>query len=104
MTQYISLAFAMSIIVSSVAHAQPAADQVTINVRYDDLDLSKSAGVAALQQRIHVAARSICGDAPSVPDLAQLSLYRKCISTTELSAAGQMARVTTAAHTMVASR
>jgi UrcA family protein len=104
MTKYISLAFAISMLVSPVVHAQPAADQVTINVRYDDLDLSKSAGVAALQRRIHVAARSICGDAPSVPDLAQLSLYRKCISTTELSAAGQMARVTTGAHTMVASR
>ena len=104
MTKYISLAFAISMLVSPVVHAQPAADQVTINVRYDDLDLSKSAGVAALQKRIHVAARSICGDEPSVPDLAQLSLYRKCISNTELSAAGQMERAVAGVHTMVASR
>ena len=69
MTKYIFFAFAVSMLVSSVAHAQPATDQVTINVRYDDLDLSKSAGVAALHQRIHAAARNICGDRPSIPSI-----------------------------------
>jgi UrcA family protein len=104
MTKYMSLAFAVSMLVSSVAHAQPATDQVTINVRYDDLDLSKSAGVAALHQRIHAAARNICGDRPSIPDLAWLSLYRECVSNIELSAAGQMERVVARVHTMVAER
>jgi UrcA family protein len=48
---------------STPIHAAPADEQV--NVRIGDLDLSSAAGAAALDRRVRVAARQICGWVPA---------------------------------------
>ena len=58
--------FALAIVgvVASVASfaATPAVDAPSVSVRYDDLNLSTTAGVDALYRRISAAARDVCPD------------------------------------------
>lgn len=104
MTKYISLALALSVLAASNAHSQPVTDQISVRVKYDDLNLDGPAGVAALRQRVLTAARSICGDKPSVSDLSRSTLYRTCVVNAQRSAAGQLEAAVTQAHTQLAGR
>jgi len=58
--------FALAIVgvVASVASfaAAPGVDAPSVSVRYDDLNLSTTAGVDALYRRISAAARDVCPD------------------------------------------
>jgi UrcA family protein len=104
MSKYISLAIIVSALLSSAAHSETATDQVTVSVRYDDLDISRPAGVQALRQRIHAAARSVCGVEPSASDLSRAFLYHRCVTQAEQSAADKLARAVSDAHTTLARR
>jgi UrcA family protein len=98
------LAMAVSALGSAVAHAAPPTEQVTVRVRYDDLDLSRAAGAVTLRQRIHAAASDICGAEPSISDLGRQSLYRECMAQAEASADIQTAQAMAAAHRELARR
>jgi UrcA family protein len=104
MTKYISLALALSVLGASNTHSQPATDQVSIRVKYADLNLSGPAGIEALHQRVRAAARSVCGDEPSASDLSRYTLYRKCVVKAQGSAAGQLESAVTQAQTRLAGR
>lgn len=65
MTTVVSkLTLAVVGVMASVAAfaAAPAADSPSVSVRYDDLNLSTTAGVDALYRRISFAARQVCPD------------------------------------------
>jgi UrcA family protein len=58
------LVFAVAGVVAAVASfaATPAADGLSVSVRYDDLNLSTTKGVNTLYRRISAAAREVCPD------------------------------------------
>jgi UrcA family protein len=62
---------------ASPAAAQPASADRTIVVRTADLDLATPAGVAALDTRIRVAVRTVCGTASDV-DLHGRNVVLQC--------------------------
>jgi UrcA family protein len=53
-------AFAALTVATNSFAAAPSVDVRTVSVRYDDLNLSSSAGVDALYRRISSAARQVC--------------------------------------------
>jgi len=66
-----------------VSHAAPArtADEASVVVTYDDLDLSKPTQAALLYARLRHAARTVCPPAPGL-DLGRIQLARDCYATT----------------------
>jgi UrcA family protein len=66
----------------TTAHAAPRADEVSVNVRVDDLRLDTQAGATAALQRIEGAAREICGGENDARDLGRWQLQRACITST----------------------
>lgn len=63
-----------------MVQASPALAQAdTRAVSYADLDLSQSAGQAALESRLRSAVRQVCGD-PGVRDLKEMYAQRACRS------------------------
>lgn len=79
-----SLAAVVSFSCFSAAAAQTAwtaADGIRqTSVRYDDLDLSSPAGVAALKVRVDRAARTVCGPEPGIRELRWSGEFRDCVS------------------------
>jgi UrcA family protein len=63
---------------TSISFAAPLSDDApSVTVRYDDLNLSTSAGVDALYRRISNAARQVCPDARS-RDLSVVVASERC--------------------------
>jgi UrcA family protein len=73
---------------AATTHAAPAADwssdsdAVSVNVSVASLDLSRPADAKVVLQRIHSAARTICGDEPDIRFTERFSLYQSCLKTT----------------------
>ena len=66
---------------AQLAHADTAIDAAPqAKVRFADLDLDRVEGAAALYDRLHAAAQSVCG--PLANDLANLPRYKACITET----------------------
>jgi len=63
-----------------VAMAAPngAAQPLTATVNFEDLDISKESGAAALYQRLRTAARQVCAPLESNGDLAMKAKFRSC--------------------------
>ena len=59
--------------------ALPRYDVATRTVKFGDLDLTRSAGVAALYSRIQNAARAVCEPAVSLGARNSLLLARRCM-------------------------
>ena len=51
----------------------------TKTVSYADLDLSKSAGLGTLLDRIHSAANDVCSPAPSGPNARESAEFKGCV-------------------------
>ncbi len=66
-----------------------AAQPVSVDVRYRDLDLVAAAGRATLDRRLSQAVRTICGR-PSA-DLAEMQMRRACVAEARASASSQKA-------------
>ena len=56
----------------------PAPDEPGVNVRFADLDLSKSADAAILYQRIQRAARLVCNSSAAPWDGRATSNWQRC--------------------------
>jgi UrcA family protein len=67
---------ALTVATTSFAGA-PSADSLTVAVRYDDLNLSTSAGANALYHRISVAAREVCPEVVS-RDMRVAAASKRC--------------------------
>jgi UrcA family protein len=79
------------VLCAAAAHAQPAPEAAPSQaVSYRDLDLSRPDGQRELMARVHAAAESVCGPAPTATDLARNTAYRSCLKTAESSASAQM--------------
>jgi len=81
---YAAAAVLASVLVASTAHADGQFRSET--VRYSDLNLSTSAGVEALYQRIHAAARRVCEQ----PAREQAAAAGKCMTKAESEAIGKV--------------
>ena len=63
-----------------LAHADPPQDVHFIDVRFADLDLTKSEGAAVLYQRVRAAAKTVCASLEA-RDLASQMRFRDCVQT-----------------------
>ena len=79
-----------------VANAIPAAaETVSIEVPYGDLDLASSTGMATLESRVKVAIKRVCGTPqPDLRDLNDRLDYWRCIKKARAAAAAEIARAT----------
>ena len=73
-------AVSASLLLPTVSNAATAADLAvaTEQVRYDDLNLTTSAGRADLERRIAASARRVCGD-NGVIVLHERLAFRECV-------------------------
>ena len=82
---------------SQLANAAPPQDPPTVIVRFADLDLSHSQGVAVLYQRLKGAAETVC-----VPqngrDLGSLARYKTCWQSALGTAVDKVDRPTVTAY------
>jgi UrcA family protein len=85
-----SAVLAFAAVAGTAASAQEAPTAI---VSYAGLDLSSTAGLAALNRRISVAARRICGEA-DIRDLQRQAAVDACRTTAVRSAAPQVAMLT----------
>lgn len=76
----IAAAALIAAISATSAFAAPAdPDVMSVKVRISDLDMRTPVGANAAYARIGVAARAICGEAPSPMDLAAKAPYQACL-------------------------
>src|SRR5512146_935270 len=107
MTKFFFLTIAsatMLLSVGGVAAAQTTESPPTATVRYDDLNLTDSAGVGALQSRVHAAAQSVCQTDLNVRDLTRYALYRSCLRNAELVARPQQDHAIAEARALLLAR
>jgi UrcA family protein len=63
----------------TVSSSDPAVMSITVSLA--DLNLSNHAGAKTAVQRIHAAAKAVCGQEPDIGAIERLSLYDSCIRT-----------------------
>jgi UrcA family protein len=81
MTGLIATAALIAAVSATSAFAAPAdPDVMSVKVRLADLDMSSPVGAEAAYARIGIAARAICGEAPSPVDLAAKAPYQACLA------------------------
>jgi UrcA family protein len=68
---------ALTVATTSIAAASSDDSPPSVSVRYDDLDLSSTAGANVLYHRISVAARQVCPDLYS-RDLEVVAVADRC--------------------------
>ena len=64
---------------AAVSSSDPAVLRIAVSVA--DLNLSSRAGAKTALQRIHVAAKTVCGEEPDIGAVERRSLYDACIRT-----------------------
>jgi UrcA family protein len=65
---------------SQLANAGPAPDAPSVTVQFADLDLTHSAGAAALYQRLKQAAETVCASSDSRSrDLGSQTRHKECM-------------------------
>ena len=74
----VSLVLATTLLVAFAASSVPASEQVRAEtVKFTDLNVDSPAGVQALYDRIHAAAKRVCSDSDPLQQLAASSCTRK---------------------------
>ena len=63
----------------SVSSSDPGVMSITVSVA--DLNLDNRAGAKTALQRIHAAAKTVCGQEPDIGAVERLSMYDSCIRT-----------------------
>lgn len=82
-------AAALTVLAPGAAQGAGPTEIRSVIVSYDDLDLSKEAGVAALYRRIEAAANRVCGPKPT-HDLRQFYAQRNCYENAVANAVGEV--------------
>ena len=77
---------------AAAVFAVPAAAE-TVEVKYDDLDLSTRAGQDKLERRIESAARSACGMEVRTGRLTPSTAQRQCLEQTKANVHEQVAEM-----------
>jgi UrcA family protein len=97
----VALAAGLALAQSSIADTQSVSfEPRQVIVNYDDLNLSAAVGANVARRRIDAAARSVCGPAPDIRDLADSSAFAACVSRAQASASAQLSAAM--AHTRLA--
>jgi len=86
----LAIASAVAVAFTSIA-AAPAVAQDTVAVHYGDLDLSTTAGVQVLDQRLEAGVKAVC-DRPDIRDLKSMLAFEQCKDAAMVSANEQLAR------------
>jgi UrcA family protein len=82
-TRLVSVAVAaVTMVCAAPVAAANFDDTVSVSVRYDDLDINKSAGAEILLRRIDKAAVQICGGEPDQRLLGERVAFEKCRAST----------------------
>ncbi|WP_156679885.1 UrcA family protein [Sphingomonas profundi] len=76
-TLAVSAAATLAAVAGIPAHAADLGDQRSVEIRHGDLDLTSAQGSAALQRRVRLAVRSVCGTADT-RDLAAQQRMAAC--------------------------
>ena len=82
--QFIAAALA-AITLSTAAQAdsiQAYGDAVSVDIRYGDLDVKRSAGAEILLSRVKHAATVVCGGVPSIRSLRERREFKACFNET----------------------
>jgi UrcA family protein len=74
----VSVAVALGLVAGGQSAVAQTAETISVSVNYGDLNLSTEAGSKEMLQRIHAAARLICGTEPSAP-LDRMTQYAPCV-------------------------
>ena len=83
---------------AQLTYATPSQDVHFVEVRFSDLDLTRSEGAAVLYQRIEAAAKTVCASLDG-RDLASQMRFRGCSETAIGSAVAKVDRpILTAYH------
>jgi UrcA family protein len=72
------------------AHAEEDGDQVSVSVRYADLDLTQEPGQRRLEARVRAAVAMACGNGDEFSLKGKLA-KRRCVSVASRSSAQQVA-------------
>ena len=91
MSARLASSLVLLLVATHAAAAHPMATK-RLAVGYADLDVSKAEGRAALQQRLHRAAKIVCGPEPDIRALDAKPDYQACLAGSEEKA---MAAATT---------
>jgi UrcA family protein len=65
---------------AQLSYAAPPQDVHFVEVHFSDLDLTRSEGAAALQQRLNAAAKTVCASFDA-RDLASQMRFKECVQT-----------------------
>lgn len=70
----------LTVAFSTEARAEPRMATRTIQIAYDDLNLSSRAGAETLLRRVKSATRKVCGPAPLLArQIREAKQYRACV-------------------------
>ena len=89
--------FATTILSAPILAAEPFAEQRSVSVKYEDLDLTKPRGMAALTARIAHAAAMACGPV-DFRNLQDLDLFQACRSAAIQATTTQVRSAIAVAH------
>jgi len=82
--------FACVLAVGRAMAGAAGGDVPAVSVKFQDLNLSASAGVAVLYRRIHTAAQTVCNVADGERDPARLSRAKACTDESEARAVSKV--------------
>ena len=88
-----STILAVGLSLAGGALAAPAASEAPRQavVKYSDLNLANAAGVEAMNHRIKLAAREVCGPEPDVREIGDSQAYRACVTHAQAQAVQPLA-------------
>ena len=87
----LAIASAVAVALSSIAVAPAAAQDTQVAVTYGDLDLTTTAGVQVLDQRLEAGVKAVC-DRPYLRDLKSMVAWEQCKDAAMNSAHEQLAQ------------
>jgi UrcA family protein len=78
-TSFVALAAVVAMGASARAATDDGETTAPVTIRTADLDLHSRAGAGALLHRIEFAARTVCGEEPTLRDIKGHAAYRACV-------------------------
>ena len=91
LTAATGLAIGMSLAGGALAAPDASEAPRQAIVKYSDLNLANAAGVEALNRRINLAAREVCGPEPDVREIGDSQAYRACVTHAQAQAVQPLA-------------
>lgn len=81
---------ASALCLAGIAAAPAAAEEVTLHVKYSDLNLASPEGVETLESRIATAVKTVCAKPEFIRDLKAMVAWESCKTETTAKARAQV--------------